>query len=155
MSKSDHHEKIVFSLPRDEDGYPPIACEALWAVSLPDGNFRIDNIPFYVCGISSGDEVNAERNERGDLEFRRLMRPSGNSVFRLFVSDANEHAEVRARFEQLGCKLEIDRKAGLVAIEIPQHTSILPILDCLMDGKNRGAWDFEEGALRHSINNGG
>ena len=42
--------KIVFSLVPDEDGYPPVASESLWAVNVADDEYRLDNIPFHVTG---------------------------------------------------------------------------------------------------------
>ncbi|HDS0921950.1 TPA: DUF4265 domain-containing protein [Stenotrophomonas maltophilia] len=47
--------KVAFKLPRGHDGYPPVDWENLWAIPLSDGSYRVDNVPFYVNLISSGD----------------------------------------------------------------------------------------------------
>ena len=41
--------KILFQLTQDEDGYPPIQVEGVWALSAPDGadGYLIDNVPFF------------------------------------------------------------------------------------------------------------
>ena len=55
------HVKICFPLEPDEDGWPPVTAETLWAVELGGGLFRLDNIPFYARGVSDGDTVSAIR----------------------------------------------------------------------------------------------
>ncbi len=49
--------KILFRLQRDEVGYPPTDWESLWATPLGSNQFEIDNVPFYIRGISSGDVI--------------------------------------------------------------------------------------------------
>ncbi len=98
--------KIAFELQQDDDGYPPDRYETLWAVALEEsGLYRIDNIPLYVKGISSEDVVMAEPQE-GRLQFVRLVRPSGNSVFRLYVADESDVQSARDSFRALGCESE-------------------------------------------------
>ncbi len=83
-------EKISFELEQDADGYPPDRWESLWAVALGrDDLYRLDNIPLYVKGVSSEDIVRAEPND-GRLEFVRLVEPSRNSVYRVFVCDQSD-----------------------------------------------------------------
>jgi hypothetical protein len=55
------HFKIAFPLDRDEDGYPPDDVETLWGWETKPGLYCIDNIPFFVKGISPGDVVSAKR----------------------------------------------------------------------------------------------
>jgi hypothetical protein len=58
MDQQDLNEvlvKIVFSLERDDDGYPPVTTESLWAKSKADGLFELYNVPFYAQGISWKD----------------------------------------------------------------------------------------------------
>ena len=151
MREANQHTKIIFTLKPDEDGYPPVAFEGLWAEPLSNGHFRIDNIPFYVYGISTGDEVEAKPNEHDKLHYHALTRASGNSTFRLFVADKNNRPKVRTRLAQLGGRSEVDEQAGLIAVEIPEKTNIYPVLDYLVKGRDSGEWDFEEAALRHAV----
>ncbi|WP_410963932.1 DUF4265 domain-containing protein, partial [Salmonella sp. ZJHZ20_0162] len=60
--------------------------ESLWA--LPSGKgFKLDNIPFYVKGVSVGDVVSAEEID-GNLCMKEILEPSGHSTVRLwFVSE--------------------------------------------------------------------
>ncbi|WP_026293255.1 DUF4265 domain-containing protein [Rudaea cellulosilytica] len=144
------HRKIIFELEQDADGYPPVKREGLWAKPLLNGNFVIDNIPFYVAGISAEDEIEAERID-GELLFKKLLKPSGISTFRLILTDPTINATVRAQLETLGCKSEYNESMGLVAVEIPSTTPIHPFLAYIAAKKEEGELDFEESALRHKL----
>jgi uncharacterized protein DUF4265 len=105
-------------LKKDEDGYPPDRWERMWAFKTEPGRYTIDNIPFFVRGISSGDVVSAEWD--GDrLMFKELVRPSLNSVFRLIIYDAGAVQSVRDRFRAIGCASELSHLPKLIAVEVP------------------------------------
>jgi hypothetical protein len=55
------HARIAFELEQDEDGYPPVSAETLWATPTPEGFWRIDNIPFFVYGIAPFDIIEDAR----------------------------------------------------------------------------------------------
>ncbi|HEC84522.1 MAG: hypothetical protein DRR08_00365 [Candidatus Parabeggiatoa sp. nov. 2] len=50
-------KKVIFYLEPDEDGYPPFNWETLWVHQINPDRFQIDNIPFFVRGISSGSRL--------------------------------------------------------------------------------------------------
>ncbi|KVC72044.1 hypothetical protein WI75_02695 [Burkholderia ubonensis] len=58
--------KIVFELKIDADGYPPVAFESMWGIEAHRGAHVIDNVPYYVYGVSKGDTVaaSARRSSR-------------------------------------------------------------------------------------------
>src|SRR6266700_2140016 len=68
------HVKVGFYLEQDEDGWPPVTRENILAVDLGGGRYRIDNIPFYVRGISDGDVIAAEPEDDGRLSFSELVK---------------------------------------------------------------------------------
>lgn len=144
------HRRIAFRLQQDEDGYPPSGYERLWAVPLPNGNYRIDNIPFFVMGISAEDEVSVE-SEGEELFFKSLAKPSGISTFRVIPSDPSMSEKVRADIAALDGKSEHNQDIGVIAVEIPASSRIHPFLDYIVEGQEKGILDFEEGALRHEI----
>lgn len=144
------YQRVTFRLERDEDGYPPSDYERLWATPLPSGNYLIDNIPFFVMGISTGDEVSAKQ-EGAELNFDKLVKPSGASTFRLVPTDLETTAKIRADIEALGCSSEYNQQVGLIAVEVPASSSIQPFLDYIVEKQEEGALDIEEGALRHEL----
>lgn len=144
------YKKIYFHLERDEDGYPPVAVESMWAIQLLNGRLRIDNIPFYMMGISCGDEVEALL-ENGELWFKSLTKKSGNSTFRIIPIDPQFLEKIRVDLNALGCQSECHKKAVLIAVEVPASVSIQPFLNYIVEAQKKGILDFEEAALRHAI----
>ena len=57
--------KIRFELQQGENGYPPDRWETVWANEVQPGVYAIDNIPFFVRGISSEDVVEAKDDGGG------------------------------------------------------------------------------------------
>jgi hypothetical protein len=144
----DNYVKIGFELEQDENGYPPDRWETLWAIESEPGLYCVDNIPFYVKGISSGDVVSAERDGE-QMVFIRLVRPSPNSVVRLYVSDAAAVQAARDDFRALGCETELSNLPQLVAVEVPGNVSFDPVAKLLEEGQESGRWEYEDGVLRH------
>jgi hypothetical protein len=143
-------ERIKFFLERDKDGYPPDHWETLWAYKVQSGLYCIDNIPFFVRGISSQDIVATEK-KAGELYFTELVLPSRNSVFRLYVFDQRTVQAVRDEFRHLGCESELSHIANLIAVEVPGNVAIKPVLDLLVEGGRAGRWEYQEGVLRHAL----
>lgn len=123
----------------------------MWADEVQPGVYSIDNIPFFIKGISSGDLVEANDDGEG-LVFCKLVRPSGNSVIRLYVAKVSHVQNVRAEFKALGCESELSHIPKLIAIEVPENVPFGPVADLVVGGQEAGRWDYEEGVLRHSLN---
>jgi hypothetical protein len=79
------HVKIRFEIERDENGYPPVSVEYLWAVPHERGQFRIDNIPFFVLGVSCDDIVDAQKDQTEMLRFVSLAVEGGHSTVRVIL----------------------------------------------------------------------
>lgn len=143
--------KIAFELQQDEDGYPPDEYETLWAVPLEEkGLYRLDNIPLYVKGVSSEDVVLAEP-KNGRLEFVRLVQPSTNSVYRVFVKDQSDVQTARDEFRALSCPSEQSYVPRLFTMEVPGDVSIIPVEVLLEKGAASGRWEYEAGVVRQDI----
>lgn len=70
--------RVHFQLEQDEDGYPPIAVESLWAEpSAQPNEYVIDNVPFFVRIATIGDTVRV-REEDGNRWFDSLVHRSKN-----------------------------------------------------------------------------
>jgi hypothetical protein len=77
--------KISFPL-SEEDQVGSLKSEGLWAVPLGDGRYRVQNIPFFLYGVSLEDIVSAEQVD-GFLTFREVVSSSGHSTYRVFLRD--------------------------------------------------------------------
>jgi hypothetical protein len=142
--------KVSFKLEQDENGYPPDKWETLWADEIEPGLYCVDNIPFYVYGISSGDLISAE-DDGDQLVFGKLVRPSSNTVFRLYVAEAAEMQAIRESLRALGCESELSNLPKLVAVEVPGDVDFGLVADFLEKGEESGRWEYDEGVFRHKV----
>lgn len=152
MSVDSRGVKVFFRLQQDDDGYPPVAVEGLWA--RPGGTRNtvvLDNIPFYARGVAPGDEIEVASDESGRLWFHSLVKSSGSSVFRVYAINGRDVDGIRSDLLGFGLPSEVDLKVRLVAVEVPAAADIRVVLDYLINGQEIERFDFEEGALRHVI----
>jgi hypothetical protein len=140
-------DEMLFRLPRaDEEGWPPATIEGIWVVPGDDGWYRIDNIPFFVRGISAGDEVSGVRIE-GELWFAKLERSIGHRTVRVIVFDPGRLRDVLTELHALGCDSEVSHLPQLAAVDIPPHVDPAPIVALLRAGRAAGTVDYEEASV--------
>jgi hypothetical protein len=148
--ESKRHVKIIVPLEQDEDGYPPVGSERLWALHLGEGRYQIDNIPFFARDLAWGDVVSAvpeEGAEEGVLRYEQVLQPSGHSTFRILVQDASQVSELCSLLEQLGCDTERSHLPRLVAIDIPPSVPLAAVRQALSPGVSQERWEYEESCL--------
>ena len=139
--------KIVFKLFQDEDGYPPVGYESVWAIPLGAGQFAIDNIPFFTCDATLGDVVSANE-EMGELRFVTVIRNSGNSLLRLIYAEGADVEQIRSALRELGCSTEWDSNHRLISVNVPASVALSRVRAFLDSGVERGISDFEEAIAR-------
>jgi hypothetical protein len=142
--------RVFFRLEQDEDGYPPVSWERLWAERGPDGLYCLDNVPFYAKGVSSGDVVAVDM-VGDELVFRELVRASGNSVVRVYVLQLEDVQAARDEFRALGCHSELSDVRRLFAFEVPAQTEFAPIGRLIDEGVHQNRWEYEVGVMRHRV----
>jgi hypothetical protein len=151
--ESKRHVKIIVPLEQDEDGYPPVGSERLWALHLGEGRYQLDNIPFFARDLALGDVVSAvpeEGAEEGVLRYQQVLQPSGHSTFRILVHDESQVPEVCRLLEQLGCDIERSHLPRLAAIDIPPRVPLTAVRDALAPGVSQERWEYEEACLGQS-----
>ncbi len=141
--------KLAFRLVRDSDGYPPADREYLWAEPLNNDRYRIDNIPFFVKGISAGDVVHG-RQESDGLMFDGLIVSGGHSTIRVVFFDDARKGVVRANLQQLGCESEVSHLSNLIAVDVPPAAKYRGVIEYLQAQSSAGILDYEEASIRHS-----
>lgn len=140
--------KIHFHLEQDEDGYPPIAVESLWAEPGPKpSEYVIDNVPFFVREATIGDTV-LVRNEDGGYWFDRLLSRSLNSLIRVVFFDRDIINAVSEKLTEMGCSTEYLREHNLMAVNIPSSVTLGDVQAYLQSEAGVGRIDFEEPILR-------
>jgi len=140
--------KILFKLIQDEDGYPPIAVESVWAKKVRTGEgYTLNNIPFFARQATL-DDVVAVRNEDGHFWFDRMLKKSGNSLLRIVFFDLSRVPELRQSLAALGCTTEWNKNHNLVAVNVPSSVQIISV-QAYLKAKSEEKWlDYEEPILR-------
>ncbi|MGW4033952.1 DUF4265 domain-containing protein [Streptomyces sp. NPDC004838] len=148
---SDDHVKVHFRMDMDEDGWPPVSVESLWAVDLGDGTVRLDNTPWFVRGVASGDIIKAELGGDGVLWAGETVQPSQNCTIRLIVLKDDGSAAARRSvlevFHRLGTTGEGIERYGMVALDVPPEADLPQIRKVLEHGETKGWWNWEEGCV--------
>lgn len=140
--------KIHFHLEQDEDGYPPIAVESLWAEpGVKPDEYVIDNVPFFVRDATIGDAVLAIEKEDGRW-FDRLVSRSQNSLLRVVFFDRTCIKEIGERLVTMGCSTEYLREHNLMAVSIPGSVPLESVQAYLQSQADAEKIDFEEPILR-------
>jgi hypothetical protein len=139
--------KIAFRLTPDEDGWPPVAVETMWAKAV-DGGYQLENVPFFAARVAC-DDVVAAAPEHGILTFTHVVRPSGNSTVRAIVFQASEIDSFRRRVGTLGLESELNAAYLLVTIHVPPDADYRRLTTLLREWQQEGRLDWEEPCLRH------
>jgi hypothetical protein len=144
-----NHVKVFFRLEPDEDDWPPVAAESVWAEpdTLQD-TYIIANVPFFTRDATVGDKVQV-RSADGVLWFAKLLMPSANSLIRIIVPKDEMLDGVNSHLLELGCDTEICSQFNLIAANIPPQASLLKVQDYLQMQCAANILDFEESILRH------
>jgi hypothetical protein len=141
--------KIAFDLPEDVAAWAPAGVERLWArKTAVQFEVAIENIPFYVKGISCGDIVRVRPDhDRRELVFERLVSRSGSSTVRLIVKDESVVDDVESLLRQRGLAWEIDGTGYLWAVDVPRDVEYAPVRTALVEMMSQGYLDIEEAVL--------
>ncbi|MGJ7906664.1 DUF4265 domain-containing protein [Actinopolyspora sp. H202] len=142
--------KIVVPLEQDEDGYPPIAAESLWAVPVREGEgYSVENIPFFAPRLSLEDIVKTATDAEGNLVFDRVVSGSGHSTVRVIVFDDAVIPEFKSRIRSFGCVYEVGHKDTFLAIDVPPQVSDRDVIDYTTQKFHEGVRDLQESSIQH------
>ncbi|MCU1646944.1 MAG: hypothetical protein JWN03_7219 [Nocardia sp.] len=142
-----HRPGVGFSTTRvgvDQDGWPPVGAENLWAMpSTEPGVVELDNIPWFVRGVSAGDLIQVCADSAGLLRMTELVAWSGNCTIRV-VPSTSEPSEGSLRqvidnFVPLGADGEGLEQFGVVALNVPPDADIPGIKRLLQQGEQEEA----------------
>jgi len=140
-------DRIHFPLQPDQDGYPPYGCETLWAKQVSQTHYELDNIPFYIRGISAGALVSVKKYGN-ELHFNGLKQPSENSTLRIIFFNDDHRQPLLDWLSNMGCSTE--GHPPLIAINIPAAVDFARVIEHIADHKHTDRWDYEEAAISAS-----
>jgi hypothetical protein len=141
-----NREKILFVYEEDKE----YKIESLWAKNI-DGNYKIDNVPFFINNIANGDIVSIEK-DGDELYFEDLIKTSGNSTIQLVILGDLSKKEVGLQFEKLNCNWEGSHLPKYLSIDIPRNVEYKEVENLLKDGSFKNIWDYKEACLSDNHN---
>jgi hypothetical protein len=113
--------------------------ETLWADSLGENRYRLDNLPWYAYRVSLDDVVEALPDSDGQLHLVRVVEKSGNRTIRLMCAVGESDRELTLESKQLlaglierGCSYEGANKV-LVAVNVPPLVRLDLIAEYLVE----------------------
>jgi hypothetical protein len=120
--------------------------ESMWAEHVDGLQFRLENIPISVYGVSLGDVVEVEL-AGGLFWVHSIASRSGHSTCRLLLEPGSEEesrdfVERWRQLEALGCAYE-SRDLRHIAVDVPPQTQLESVLVVLAAGEREGSWRFE------------
>jgi hypothetical protein len=123
---------------------PDVGYENLWADPAGKNRYRIESIPFFVYGLSSGDVVTALPDAEGRLQFAKIVERSGNRTLRArsdkFVKNSTYKNKVSAELKKLSCGVE-ELRSRLLAISVPKNVNLQAVTDYLTDDA-KVSWEY-------------
>lgn len=126
--------KVLFRVP-NEDGTSEV--ETLWATHLGSDNYKLDNSPFYIYGISWEDIVYAPFCEEEQFPtFRSIVEKSGNRTVRVIfnppIEEGNQSDRVLQGLVALGCSYEGANRT-YVSVNIPPNVGLETVRNYLIE----------------------
>lgn len=67
-----------------------VGYENLWADDLGKNRYRIESIPFFIYGVSRNDVVTASPDPQGKLQFKKVVKRSGNTPYAHGLRNSSE-----------------------------------------------------------------
>lgn len=127
-------------------------------MSVGGNLYRIDNVPFFVFGVSCDDVVVAELDQLLSLHYVSLEEESGHSTIRVVLYEGTPDGTplsermqlLREQMKAIGCPSEQSHIPGLVAIDVPPNVNYELVRDILDRGLKQELWSYEEATLAHS-----
>jgi len=105
----------------------------------------VASVPFYLRNVAYGDTIRTQDNPSGYLEFSKLVKRGGFSIYRILLHDSSQKDKLITKLLEFDVLLEQD--GDLVAIAVPPTADTDGIVDYLLDGKSKGLWGAQDGYL--------
>lgn len=139
--------EIHFKLAQDDEGWPPVPAETIWARDEGEGRFVLLNVPFFALGVSRGDLVEVTETDDGVLHFARVVEASGHSTLRIIAADPLRIEEIAEQVMRRGCDVEAGYIPALVSVDVPPQAEYPALQRWLDDLEAAEVLDYEESNL--------
>lgn len=143
--------KVHFQLEQDEDedDWPPVATESIWASRIADELYRLNNVPFFAAEVSFGDVVKTERREEVEW-FVAVAEPSANSTLHVFCFDAAKRQEFSDWIKARGWMWEYAFNQQYIAVNVPATTEMEELFSILRRLDEEEEFEYEFSCARYT-----
>lgn len=141
--------KVFFELPHEWHGY---STESLYTKKISGNEYSVENIPFFIKGISLNDIISVKKVNDGRLFFKEVVKYQGHSTYRIILKSGGDIRIINSwrDLKSLGCTYEKGQE-NLFTIDVPSEADIYKAYDLLEKGEKMGIWHFEEGHCGHLL----
>lgn len=139
--------KVIFPIEKDEDGYPPVEYEGVWAQKISSSIYKIDNIPFFTYDACVDDEI-AVVKKGDEYWFERNVKPSENSLLRIIYYSRADHQSVRDSLSAIGCDSERLGDLKIISVNVPDAKKLEEAREILDRLEDQELITYEEAILR-------
>ncbi|MDB5002083.1 MAG: hypothetical protein JWQ34_308 [Mucilaginibacter sp.] len=125
-----------------------IAEETVWTEPIGNGQYQVDNIPFFAPNLAYKDIISIEEDEN-ELYFKSLIEVSGHSTVQIifFKHDKNKEHKILQELERIGCHWEGMKGGRYYAIDVPPEVDYSNVRSILKREEQRSILDFREACL--------
>ncbi len=137
--------KVLFRV-EIEDGSADV--ETLWAYSLGEDNYKIDNLPWFSYGVSWHDVIYAPYDpDEETATIKYAVLKSGNRTVRIIfetpVEDGNESQTLLNSLVEIGCSYEGANK-NFIAVNVPPSVELDDVVEILNRADKNVGWEFAD-----------
>ncbi|NEA75040.1 DUF4265 domain-containing protein [Streptomyces sp. So13.3] len=148
--------QVTYQLEQNDE-WPPVGSERLWAIRLSPNLVRIESAPWFVQDISLGDIVRTTTDPNDELRAVEKISWSGNCTVRVIPFQSGPLAgslqAVLEKFSPLDVYGEGIEKFGMVALTIPLSADAMAVKGLLIQGFDLEWWDYEESCVGEAWHN--
>lgn len=143
--------KILFTLQVDEaEQWPPVGFESVWGIPRTTGAYMVDNVPYYIYGVSKADIISAHRD--GDQWCAdAVMERGGHSTLRVFADYGSDAwLEMIERLSGLGAVCGAFKGLSLFTVDVPETVDFQAIDAYLASVADGDDVFYEDACLQHA-----
>lgn len=142
--------KLTFRLSEDEQGPYPVSTESLWCQPQDGGCYRIENIPFFLEGLSYGDLVTIREveDEPNVYLINEIIEQSGYSTIWVLVKERAGGMAVIDALATQGCTREGGVFPDLYAISVPPTVDLQDVVNQLDAAAHAGLIEADYPSVR-------
>jgi hypothetical protein len=141
-------KKIIFRLRTDADGYPPVSHESVWGKNNGKDVYILDNLPYYIYGVSKGDTLLAKSID-SELCAIAVVLQGGHSLLRVFVEQPELKAKILQDLRGFGAICSPTSGLSLFPVDIPPQVNFKEIDQYLSECSDGEHIAYEDACLQH------